>query len=99
MRLLPSLLVNMPRNVFGVVVIADPARARQTRNRGAIHRAQIDLPFHLAQIHVDAQLVAPHLLQFDGDVLVDFCRAARRGVEHVFKPRKPLAAGITGLGQ
>ena len=33
------------------------------------------------------------------DVLVDFAAAARRRVEHVFKPRKSLAAGIAGLGQ
>ena len=64
-----------------------------------VHRAQINLPLQLAQIHLDAELVAPHLLQFDGDVLVDFAAAARRGVEHIFKARKPLAAGIAGLGQ
>ena len=81
-----------------VVVVADPARTRQVVIQLRLG-AQIDLPFDLPQIHLDAELVAPHLLQFDGDLLVNFCAAARRRVEHVLKARKSLAAGITGLGQ
>ena len=97
-RLLPLLLVKHVEKRVRVVVIADPTGARDFVVEMRI-RTQENFPLDLPQIHLNAQIVAPHLLQLDGDVLVDFGTAARRRVEHVFKSRKTFAAGIAGLGQ
>ena len=58
-----------------------------------------NLRLDLAQIHLDAKFVAPHLLEFDGDVLMDFSPAAAGGIKRIFKARKSFATRITGLGE
>ena len=44
-----------------IVVVANPTGAREFEIKVRL-RAQIHLPLKLAQIHLDAQFVAPHLL-------------------------------------
>src|ERR1019366_9114363 len=75
-----------------VVVIADPGRLAEIVFEARLHTPE-NLRLNLTQLHLYAQFVPPHLLQFNGDVLMDFPAAAGRGVEKIFKTGKAFPAG------
>ena len=92
-RLLPLSLMKHVEKRVRVVVIADPTGARQLVVQMRVG-TQMHLPFDLPQIHLDAQIVTPHLLQFDGDVFVNFPAPPPAAALNMYSNRgKPLPPG------
>ena len=81
-----------------VIIIADPTGTREVKVQMGL-RGIKDFRLQWTQIHLHAEFIMPHLLQFDGNIFMNFVSPAGRSAEHIFKAGKPLTGRITGLRQ
>ena len=81
-----------------VVVIPDPARSGDVVVELGLLRIK-NFPLDLAQLHIHAQHVVPHLLKFNADFAVELSTATGSGEVGVSHARKSFAAGEACVGE